>query len=279
MVSVTVAIPSSVLEVEPGLLLKTLRVHQIIRYSSIYGVSRIALYKDPFTSPGAHERYVQLFGKLHRYLLTPPYLRRKLIPLDPDLRYVGLLDPLRLKAYNVSKHGVVGEIRIGLLEGSRVDVGLKELFILENPSECTSIKNGMVIVELTSLNPPTAKCVDFKPYMGPELEVYASLTEVVDEYAEKHGEKTLILATSRFGRVPSIKTLTELSKQDSILVLFGAPRYGLYEIARAEGFNLEDRVADVWNTIPGQCVKTVRTEEALIATLAIINMYARTRSG
>jgi len=278
MVSITVAIPSSILEVEPGLLLKTLRIHQVIRYSSIYGVSRIALYKDPFTSLDAHEQYVQLFRKLHRYLLTPPYLRKKLIPLDPDLRYVGLLDPLRLKAYSVSKHGVVGEIRIGLLEGGRVDVGLKELFTLENPSECTSIRNGLVVVELTSLNPPSAKCVDFKPYTGPELEVHASLAEVIDEYAGKRSEKTFILATSRFGRIPSIKALAELCKQNSILVLFGAPRYGLYEIAKAEGFNLEDRVADVWNTIPGQRVKTVRTEEALIATLAIINMYARMRS-
>jgi hypothetical protein len=55
------------------------------------------------------------------------------------------------------------------------------------------------------------------------------------------------------------------------LIVFGAPTKGLYEIAKQEGLNLNRIVDFVVNTIPGQLTETVRTEEALIATLAVFN--------
>jgi len=54
-------------------------------------------------------------------------------------------------------------------------------------------------------------------------------------------------------------------------VAFGAPSRGLYEIAEEEGAKLEAIVDFVVNTIPEQGTATVRTEEALLATLAIFN--------
>ena len=57
-----------------------------------------------------------------------------------------------------------------------------------------------------------------------------------------------------------------------VLVAFGAPSRGLHEIAKEEGTRL-DRIVDfVVNTIPEQGTATVRTEEALLATLAILNV-------
>jgi predicted SPOUT superfamily RNA methylase MTH1 len=61
-------------------------------------------------------------------------------------------------------------------------------------------------------------------------------------------------------------------KAQSILVLFGAPSKGLHEIARDEGVNLNDLVNYVLNTVPGQGTETVRTEEAFLATLAVLNV-------
>ncbi|MEM1555106.1 MAG: putative RNA uridine N3 methyltransferase, partial [Desulfurococcaceae archaeon] len=61
--------------------------------------------------------------------------------------------------------------------------------------------------------------------------------------------------------------------KDSLLILFGSPKHGLYELASAEGFSLEEKVNVVWRTIVNQMVKTVRTEEALIGTLTVINMF------
>jgi predicted SPOUT superfamily RNA methylase MTH1 len=83
----------------------------------------------------------------------------------------------------------------------------------------------------------------------------------------------LTIATSRHGTC-----LMDIAKKicdrwraaGKILILFGAPSWGLYEIARSEGFKLDDYVDFVVNTIPFQGTETVRTEEALIASLATL---------
>jgi methyltransferase len=57
-----------------------------------------------------------------------------------------------------------------------------------------------------------------------------------------------------------------------ILLGFGAPSRGLHEIAKEEGAKLEAIVDFVVNMIPEQGTVTVRTEEALLASLAILNV-------
>ena len=59
----------------------------------------------------------------------------------------------------------------------------------------------------------------------------------------------------------------------NVLVAFGAPTQGLYDIARNAGFFLEEIVDFVVNTVPKQGTETVRTEEAIFASLAILNMH------
>jgi predicted SPOUT superfamily RNA methylase MTH1 len=54
---------------------------------------------------------------------------------------------------------------------------------------------------------------------------------------------------------------------------FGAPSRGLHEITDDEGLKLDEIVDFVVNTVPGQGTVTVRTEEALLATLAIFNVH------
>jgi hypothetical protein len=84
----------------------------------------------------------------------------------------------------------------------------------------------------------------------------------------------LIIATSRHGvplRDVVGKIAEEWRKANAIVVAFGAPTQGLYEIVKSEGLDLDDVVDFVVNTIPEQGTETVRTEEALIASLAILN--------
>jgi len=58
-------------------------------------------------------------------------------------------------------------------------------------------------------------------------------------------------------------------------VAFGAPTQGLQEIVAQENLRL-DEVADFTvNTIPDQGTETVRTEEALYASLAVLNTIVR----
>jgi hypothetical protein len=83
-----------------------------------------------------------------------------------------------------------------------------------------------------------------------------------------------VIATSKLGTTLSQVTdeLAERWKNArSILVAFGAPSRGLQEIVAKENLSL-DNVADYTiNTIPNQGTETVRTEEALYASLAILN--------
>jgi predicted SPOUT superfamily RNA methylase MTH1 len=58
-----------------------------------------------------------------------------------------------------------------------------------------------------------------------------------------------------------------------VLVAFGAPSRGLHEIAQDEGLKLGSITDFVINMVPNQGTVTVRTEEALLASLAILNVY------
>jgi predicted SPOUT superfamily RNA methylase MTH1 len=84
----------------------------------------------------------------------------------------------------------------------------------------------------------------------------------------------LTVATSKRG-VPFVNVAEKMAekwnKARTVLIAFGAPAQGLYEIIKNEGFNLDEIVDFVVNTIPMQGTETVRTEEALIASLAILN--------
>jgi hypothetical protein len=85
----------------------------------------------------------------------------------------------------------------------------------------------------------------------------------------------LTIGTSKYG-VPFAQIAGRIAEKwgqvDNVLVAFGAPAAGLNEIVAQEGFSLDDIVDFVVNTIPMQGTETVRTEEALIASLAVLNV-------
>ncbi|HLE75461.1 MAG TPA: RNA methyltransferase, partial [Candidatus Bathyarchaeia archaeon] len=125
--------------------------------------------------------------------------------------------------------------------------------------------------------------------VGEEVEVQTASRDEIPFYwgytvsVERHSFNTflanrkfdLTIATSKFGTKfaeVAEKIAEKWKKANSILVGFGAPTRGLYEIARDEGTNLNDIVDFVVNTITDQGTETVRTEEALLASLAILNV-------
>ncbi|HIE19331.1 TPA: hypothetical protein EYP75_06355 [Candidatus Bathyarchaeota archaeon] len=84
-----------------------------------------------------------------------------------------------------------------------------------------------------------------------------------------------MIATSRRGD-PVMKNAGKLlnrwKRSRWVLIAFGSPTQGLQEIIRQEKIKLERVVHFIVNTIPNQGVKTVRTEEAIYATLAALNI-------
>ena len=56
------------------------------------------------------------------------------------------------------------------------------------------------------------------------------------------------------------------------MVAFGSPRFGLREILQQEKLDRNDVLDYFVNTIPSQKTATVRTEEALLVSLGILNL-------
>lgn len=108
---------------------------------------------------------------------------------------------------------------------------------------------------------------EIEEYWGYEVSKNSSLAQSLSKSSAE-----VVLGTSRYGQdlyegIEGIKP----NNGDKITVAFGGPYQGLYEICGTQGEN-PDRLFDaVVNTIPRQGTETVRSEEALIATLAILN--------
>jgi len=97
-----------------------------------------------------------------------------------------------------------------------------------------------------------------------------SLSEIV-----RSRKFDLTISTSRKGMdVREITpNLTQRWKSASRpLIVFGSPGDGVPEILARSGMNVSDLMDFNVNTIPDQGVETVRTEEALWSTLAILNV-------
>ncbi|WFO75791.1 hypothetical protein J4526_02700 [Desulfurococcaceae archaeon MEX13E-LK6-19] len=275
-------IPSSILETEPSLREKTLKTSLVLRAAAIFRVDEIIIYNDGTISEESHTRYSRLIKKIHRYLTTPPYLRKKLVPLDNDLKYIGIAPPLRLHVFDVGKHPSNGEYRIGVVVESKrkymlVDAGLKNHVKTFCEQECPSV-NELVVINIVSINPLKAiydKKFEETIYLGPSIRDSNIINSIKDYRAKGY----YLIATSRKGRIVDIKTLRVLSKKltsyKGVYVLFGGPYAGLYEIFSSMGFDLDELVDLVVNTIPCQGTKTVRTEEAIYASLALLNIVLK----
>jgi methyltransferase len=263
---VAVAIPDTVLEEHDSLREKTIKLGLIARACAIYGVDLIQIFRD---EKGRGE--ARLIKKVLEYLETPQYLRRRLYPLDESLKFAGLLPPLRIPSH---KPGVsveklqVGEIREGVTNSDgTVDIGLER-----NPAVKLRVaSNRRVTIRVTSKSPLTAEIVDreeVNEYWG-----YAVETKTVDE-AMEDPRFALKIATSRYGNtLPSqIFQLREaVGKAASILVIFGSPSRGLFDII---GRKLSQEFQFTINLFAEQHVQTVRTEEALFAALNLLNNLA-----
>ncbi|MCS7124162.1 MAG: RNA methyltransferase [Candidatus Bathyarchaeota archaeon] len=276
---VSIAVPASVVSDTPHLREKTAKVGLIGRAAAIFGIEEIIVYRDlPEVNQKAE---VDLITTLLRYMDTPQYLRKRIFKLRPELRYAGILPPLRTPHHPLGKKASdlkVGEYREGITlaktrNGILVDVGVEKPVLVPDvrlsPGERVTVKivsiNKQIVAEVVDLE-------EVPCYWGYKVTVWE---ESFGSLA-KSRNFDLKIATSRYGAIFTEikdKIAEKWEKARTVLVGFGAPAAGLYEIVSREGFNLEDVVDFVVNTIPGQQTETVRTEEALIASLAVFNCF------
>ncbi len=273
-----IAVPASIVSDTPHLREKTAKVGLIGRAAAIFRVDEILVYRD---DPQNEQRGdLELVAKLLSYLETPQYLRKRLFKLEPRLLYAGILPPLRTPHHPAS--GKVEDLRVGeyrdgvvlsdIKEGLLVDIGVTSAVLLRDKDHRVGERLTLQVVKASGrVEVQVADRTDVPDYWGYKVRIErTSLREAV-----KNARADLAIGTSRQGSdVASVadELADKWKAASNVLVIFGSPARGLFEIAADEGVPLEELLDFVVNTVPGQGTETVRTEEAVLASLAVLNV-------
>jgi predicted SPOUT superfamily RNA methylase MTH1 len=195
-----------------------------------------------------------------------------LYPLDEDLRYAGMLPPLRIPSHRAKvplAKVPLGQVRDGVVNpDGTVELGLDVPFRLEGQSKA----GRRITVRVASVDPPVAELVSrdkVGEYWGYAVEM-KSIDQVLSDQRFR-----LRVGTSRFGR-PFMSERARLEAAikggGGLKLIFGSPSKGLYDLV---GRDLDRRVDVVINLFPEQNVETVRTEEAILVGLGLVSaIYA-----
>ncbi len=275
---ISITVPASFVSDIPHLREKTVKIGSLARAAAIFRIDEIIIFPD---LPNVNQsRDANLIATILSYVETPQYLRKRLFRIKPELRYAGILPPLRTPHHPLSdkvKTLKIGEYREGVVssltkDGSFVEIGVEcPIFV---PKARLSLDNR-VTVKITELGKhPKAVLANRS-----EIQSYWGYRTTVSNVSFGQLIKTrnfdLVIATSKRG-APFIKVRDKLAenwkKSSSILIAFGAPSQGLYEIVAREHLELDEIAHFTVNTIPNQGTETVRTEEAIFASLAILNL-------
>jgi predicted SPOUT superfamily RNA methylase MTH1 len=275
----SIAIPASVISDTPHLREKTAKIGLIARSAAIFRVNEIIVYPDNVKID--QRRDLNLIALLLNYIETPQYLRKALFKIDPDLQYAGILPPLRTPHHpdsNKSKHLKVGEYREGIVTAERkdgldIDVGVQQPALLRQKQYRVGDRLTLQIIKAAGDR------IEVQPINREDVPQYWGYTVRLEKrpfgQLIQSNEFDLKISTARIGRKfsnISEKIGERWTASSSVLLAFGAPARGLHEIAEDERLILEKISDFVVNSIPDQGTATVRAEEAILATLAIINV-------
>lgn len=252
-VRLSLLLPSSFTQDASDPRVRTIKVGQIGRAASIFGVREIVIFQDPAFND---TRFVE---KLLSYQECPPYLRKRLFGLAPELEFAGLLPPLNTPAHVVGREPREGELREGVALPGGVEIGADRL------AECAPPPVGGQ--RLTVRVSAVGRRLSAEPVLEPPSDYYAGY---VVRRAASLGEALqgfdLRIATSRTGTPAA--GLPKTAGSARVAIAFGSPEKGLRRFVEEERLG---EAFDSWiNTLPGQATRTVRTEEAVLATLAVL---------
>lgn len=268
----SIAVPSSLVSEVSHPREKTSVIGQVARAAAIYRVDDIHIYRD-------HPDESQLIRLVLSYAETPQYLRRRLFSRRPELRWVGILPPLRTPHHPLEDRSdglKKGEYREGVViceeDGAfLVEIGVEKPLIARGRAPSIGSR---ATVQVEEKSPELAGRFvgrrEIPQYWGYGVHVAdGSLGSLA-----RRKEFDLTVATSRngasFSRV-ELQLRSRWREARNVLVAFGSPRNGLEELLARDELGVPEVFHYSVNTIPDQGCETVRTEEAIHASLAVLN--------
>jgi predicted SPOUT superfamily RNA methylase MTH1 len=272
--NLNIAIPDSSLLDEQTKRDKSIKISQIARACSIFRVKTIYIYHDvSFRNP---KDDLNLLKTILCYLDTPQYLRKILYPRMEILEYAGILHPIKSphhKDREDIKNIKIGDVRVGVIAKDKgkfyVDVGLGSLVPFKGSGFIGKKVNVLFTSAYPNLQTREATEEQFdKTYWGYNVKVISNLAKLLNT-----AQNTEILITYKEGeffKMKEGKLLERMQYNRNLLVVFGSPKKGVDEILTNEGSSIR-HYDFVVNMFPFQGTTTVRLEEAIYGTLAILN--------
>ena len=211
----------------------------------------------------------EFIAEILSYMNTPQYLRKQAFPIRPELKHVGILPPLRTPHHPVNSQPDVGDYRQGFTvkrnkKGTYVDIGMDKLAFCK---EQLSVKR-IFDFKITKIAKKEVIVTPDKPD-----DVYWGYNVISSTKSLKNSLKlikpNLVVETTRYGDyINSIfdELKPKLDESKSIAILFGGPYSSIQEDVSNPNWDLFKI-----NTLPGQGTETVRSEEAVVATLSLFN--------
>ena len=285
--TLSILIPSSIVDNAQSKELRTYLIGEIARTLGIFKVSEVIIFHDKLKDNS--KDYINYFIKNLQYLETPQYLRKTLFPMSDDLKLSGLMNPLesqhhlRKDEWSPYREGCVldrpvnGEyswVNIGLNKDckinqkipprTRVTVKLNE----SNFDPKLKYYTGTVV----SMSEPFIKNGTYWGYVVRVCETY---NDIFNNSIYKEGYD-FIIGTSDKGE--NYRNANYEKKKDfkHCLIIFGG-------ISGIEGMMIDDEHNQInskenvgknfdlyLNTCMNQGLRTIRTEEAILISLAVI---------
>eukprot|EP00903_Cladosiphon_okamuranus_P007158 g6950.t1 len=224
-------------------------------------------------------------ARLLQYAETPQYLRKQLFPMHSSLRLAGLLNPLdaphHMRADDLCpfREGVVLDRVIKKGAGSFVDIGKRKEARIDRPLQpgvrvtvkldkgdpCKKNHKGRAV-------PPSAPREELGLYWGYQTRLASGMADLLAGCPYKGGYD-LTVGTSERGNATVDSSEFTLPKFRHALVVFGGVQGIEATVDADESLHIpgseSSTLFDMWvNTCPGQGSRTIRTEEAVLITLA-----------
>src|SRR5215212_4733311 len=259
-INLCVAIPDSSISDQQAKRDKSIKIAQFARAFSIFRVKKVYIYHDKTSN--IHKNDSRILKTILAYLDTPQYLRRRLYPLTPELEFAGILHPIKAPHHKKFKGTM------------HVDAGLGMMIPCDNISSAEEGKkvNVKFISGHPKLRVTKASTEDTNDsYWGYDIVEVPSLHTLLKEIKNKRNAEIVI--ASRNGSPFKLKEdelLKSLKSIRNVLIVFGAPKRAVEQILSGEGQNIENYKFTL-NMFPFQGTETVRLEEAIFGTLAILN--------
>ena len=265
----SIFIPNSFLSESKDLKIRTYKVGILGRALAIFQADNVVIYNDDNVKNEDGENDGRFIAEVLSYMNTPQYLRKQAFPIKAELKHVGILPPLRTPHHPVNSQPDVGDYRQGFTvkrnkKGTFVDIGMDKLAFCK---EQLSVKR-IFDFKITKIAKKEVIVTPDKPD-----DVYWGYNVISSNKSLKNSLKlikpNLVIETTRYGDyIDSIfdELKHKVDECNSIAILFGGPYSSIQEDVSGQNWDLIKL-----NTIPDQGTETVRTEEAVVATLSLFN--------